>query len=136
MRAVFLLACLCACHGGMHKQGDKQWSVQGHYSTPIVGDLLWWDAKGEAENAGIGVWNRWYLEDRWAIGIGLTPTWFREFGKNFGGAEFEVGMRWHFWEWEKLGIFLDLNGGFLYTSEDVPRAGTDWNFTFALGPGF
>ena len=46
------------------------WTVHAHYSTPIVGNVLWWDGKSDVDNAGIGVANRWFFEDRWAGGVG------------------------------------------------------------------
>ena len=132
---VLLLLVTAACNGGIHKKGDKMWSVHAHYSRPIVGNVLWWDGKGDVENAGIGAANRWFFKDRWAFSVGLTPTYFEENGNNTWGAEFEAGFRWYFAELKRVGFFFDFNGGFIYAADNIPERATDWNFSFALGPG-
>jgi hypothetical protein len=134
-RVVALLFFLGACHGGLHKKGERMWTVQGHYSKPILGNLLWWDGKGDAENVGVGVANRWFVQDRWAYGVGLIPTYFEENGASNWGLEFETGFRWYFWEIDRVGFFWDFNGGFSYATGKIPENGTEWNLTFGLGPG-
>jgi len=129
------LALLGACHGGIHAQGDQMWSVHVQHSDPIVGNVLWWDAKSDAPNVGVGVAYRRFIEDRWAFSLGLTPTRYKEAGDTVWGLEFETGFRWYFAELKKFGFFWDFNGGFLYTEEPVPARATAYNFTFALGPG-
>jgi hypothetical protein len=140
LRRVLLLAALAAllsgCHsGGLHRKGERMWSVHAQASDPIVGNFLWWDGKSDAPNAGIGVAHRWFLADRWAYSVGLTPTWFDDDGNEVWGMEFETGFRWYFAETGKFALFWDFNGGFLLTEDPVPARATDWNFTFALGPG-
>jgi len=133
--AVLGLALLGACHGGIHRKGERMWTVHGEYSDPIVGNFLWWDGKSDAPNVGVGVAHRWFLQDRWAYSVGLTPTHFWDDANKVWGLEFETGFRWYLWEAGDLALFWDFNGGFLLSEDPVPARATAWNFTFALGPG-
>jgi len=134
--AVLLLVLLGACRGGgLHRKGERMWTVRGFYSDPIVGHFLWWDGKGDVPNAGVGVAHRWFYKDRWAFSVGLAPTRFKDGSDDFWGLEFESGFRWYFAESKNVGFFWDFNGGFVYAEQKVPSRGTDWNLTFALGPG-
>jgi hypothetical protein len=111
------------------------WSVQAQYGHPNPGDSIFGKVYGTAPTAGLGVFNHWYVTDRIALGVGLTPTlYFEDAGTVFGG-EFNGQMRWHFWESEKLGFFLDLQGGLLFTAEDLPTGGTQFNGSYGFGPG-
>ena len=130
----FLL--IASCHGGMHKAGERMWSVEGFASNPVVGNVLWWDGKGDVENGGVGIANRWFVQDRWALGTAVRPTLFREDGAKTWGVEVDFNLRWYLWETERIALFLDGSGGFLWTENPVPATATDYNFTFGVGPGF
>ena len=134
---LLLLLVAAACRtGGLHRKGEKFWSVQGQYGHPIPGDSISGTVFGEAPTAGIGVFHHWYVHDRIGLGVGATPTlYFQDVGTALG-AEFSGQLRWHFYEFERVGLFLDLQAGFLLATEDVPPTGTPANFTYGFGPGF
>jgi len=122
--------------GGLHRKGEKLWSVQAQYGTPIPGDSISGQVHGTAPTAGVGAFNHWYVTDRIALGAGLTPTlYFEDAGTAFG-AEGNGQIRWHFWESESIGFFLDLQGGFLLATADVPTGGTRYNLSYGMGAGF
>jgi hypothetical protein len=133
---LLLLLLGVACRGsGMHRKGEKMWSVQAQYGHSIPGDSLSGEVFGTAPTVGLGVFNHWYVTDRIALGVGATPTlYFEDVGTVFG-AEFNGQIRWHFWEYAKLGFFLDLQGGLQVATADVPTGGTQYNFSYGIGPG-
>lgn len=112
------------------------WSVQAQYGEPIPGDSISGKVSGTAPTAGVGLYHHWYVADRLALGVGVTPTLYFEDDRTIFGGEFNGQVRWHFYEYRKLGFFLDLQGGFLVATDDVPTGGTPWNFAYGAGPGF
>jgi hypothetical protein len=64
--------------------------VQAQYGNPVPGQSISGEVFGDAPTAGVGVFYHWYVEDRLALGIGLTPTlWFQDVGTAFG-TEIEI----------------------------------------------
>lgn len=132
---VLLLLLGLGCRGGFHRKGEKLWSVQAQYGHPTPGDSLSGKVHGTAPTAGVGVFNHWYVADRIALGVGVTPMlYFQDAGTVFG-TEFNGQIRWHFWEYKQLGFFLDLQGGLMLTTQDVPPTGTPLNISYGFGPG-
>jgi hypothetical protein len=119
----------------IHKKGDRMVSARVLYGTPIVGHAIAWDGGGDADTVSGGLYNHWFVTDRLSIGTGATATYFFQEGGGVWGGEIQGASRWHFTEWGKRSIFWDLNGGFLQTEGRVPPNSTEWNFTFAFGPG-
>lgn len=134
----FLLLCLllaAACHGGPHKRGEKMWSVQAQYGEPIRGKTFVGNGIGEAPTVGVGFFNHWFVQDRIALGLGLTPTAYRQDGDTIWGGELNGQVRWYFAGSAGLGFFLDVQGGLLLMTEDVPPDGTPYNLSYGIGPG-
>jgi len=129
----FLL--LVACEGGLHRRGDKMWSVRAHYGEPIEGRTFVGNGLGKSPSAGVGVYNHWFVRDRLALGLGLTPTVFQQQGDTVWGAELNGQVRWYFADVSEVGFFLDVQGGLLLLSEDLPPRGTPYNLSYVIGPG-
>ena len=133
--SLLFLFLFAACHGGIHKKGDRMWSVRGQYSHPTPGEAIVFKSHGHVQSVGVGAYNRWFVSDRIALGGGVSAMRFSEEGNTSWGGEFEAGLRWYFAEIGKTGFFFDANGGFLVADGDVPEFGSKANLLFDLGPG-
>ncbi len=119
--------------GLSHRSGDTTIEGRAYYGVPILQKSLFWDGNGETDDAGLGVHVLQHLADDFAIGMGLNVgNWFLG-GEDAYSGEIEGLMRLH--PFASLPFFFDLSAGYQLANEPVPPGGTDWNFTFAFGPG-
>lgn len=135
-RAVWLLALLLplsGCSGGLHRQGEHQLSLVGSYSEPF-------DPDGRGAAGGITAGYHYFLQDRLALLVNLTP--YRSYCQPDGHAtagEVQLGLRWHFWDCElgelPLGLYAELLAGVMQASRSVPEAGAHTNFVEGAGVG-
>lgn len=105
------------------------------HGEPIKGRTLVWIGEGNVPNDGVSLQNYWFPEDRLAIGVGVDRIAFRPPGGSVIGWEFEARMRYHCLEMGKVGLFADLNGGWMVSERRFPPEGTRSNYTFSFGPG-
>jgi len=110
-------------------------SARVFYGKPIVGRALWWIGEGDVPNYGVSLQNYFFLQDRVALGLGVNRIEFQPPGKDFGGWEFELRLRYYFLEIEGAGVFFDFNGGWMGAEHSMPPEGTRANYTFSFGPG-
>ena len=139
---ILLLALLAACKGtwadrggGIHRKGEKMWSVRAHAAIPIKGKSLAWLGEDDVANYGVGAWNHWFVRDRIALGGGVSGVVYKPGKREVVGVELESNFRWYFWELKQTGFFWDFHAGVLFTENPIPPAGTTTTFSFAFGPG-
>lgn len=122
------------CNGGMHRKGEQQIGLIGSFGHAIKGETVWHDGLGRADNAAVAVDYRYFLKDRLAVGGSLTP--YRNYnlaGRDAYAGEFNLGVRYYFWEFDVLekpvGLYGEISGGLMQSSRSVPEDGTHTNFT-------
>ena len=76
----------------------------------------------------------YYFQDRLSINVDVPVYWVkpRESGV---AAGFDLLARWHFYERDRLSLYLDGGAGFLLADRNVPPGGTHFNFTPQVGVG-
>ncbi len=138
---VVLVFLLTGCSGGLHRQGEQQISLHGSWGAPISGGGIWPPADGKDENWGATVGYGHYLSDRVAFKVDLTP--YRQYRVNRGAVhagELQIGFRYHFAEVPvgetEVGLFAEIYGGLMHSSETYPEGGANTNFTQDTGVGF
>lgn len=136
MGAGLLASCsLFPTDGGNHGKGEWMSVARMFHGEPIVGRALWWIGDGDVPNHGASVQTYFFPLARLAAGIGVDWIRFQVPGKDFGGWEFEGRLRSHCVEIDGLGIFFDLNGGWMAAKHEMPPGGTRSNYTVSFGPG-
>lgn len=118
-------------------------------ARPGFGDPGWWGIT----LGGGGAWDGNNISQMNLVSVGLSAFiarnlqlvgevggWavLQEPGDDTGGGSLMIRARWHVWHTADYGwtVFLDGGLGFLYTGADVPRDGSNFNFTPELGGGF
>lgn len=136
-----VLVLLAGCTGGLHRQGQQQLGVTGSWGHPISGEVIWPDGAGRAENEGATLSYSYYPSDRWAVMVAGSP--YRRYVQTDGdvyAGELEVGVRYHFWEFDiadvPVGLHVEALGGLMTGSRSIPENGAMTNFTQSTGIGF
>ncbi len=130
------------CTGGVHRQGEHQLTLTGAYGQPFFTENLWPDAEGDGENASFTIGYTYFAQDR--IGLRVAGTPYRNYRQSDGdtyAGEFQVGVRYYFWEFDLLerpvALFAEALGGLTYSERSVPEdEGSHTNFTQDTGLGF
>lgn len=128
-----------ACSGGLHRDGQWRATVITSYEEPIRGETMWADGLGRAEAAAITVSGDYFLADRTALMIALTP--YRIYNQSDGdiyAGEFQLGARYYITEWNKplpMALYAELLGGIMLGRHSVPEDGSAFNFTQDTGIG-
>lgn len=138
---LMLSALLAAgCEGGLHRKGERRLGVAGSYGEPIKGDVIWPEGDGRASNAGVTVSYDHYVADRTSIRVAATP--YRVYHQSDGdvyAGEFELGARYHFWEFHladvPFGLYGEVLGGLAGGGRSIPEDGSHLNFTQGTGLG-
>ncbi len=128
-------SCSHRADSNLHKKNERVVNVRAFGASPLVGDALLWRGGGDIPNYGIGVEGYKFVTDRLALGAGLTVRNYNDSGSDARAVEIEGRMRYYVAETEKAGLFLDLNGGGMWAQDPIPERGSEWNYTFAFGPG-
>ena len=138
---VGILVQTVGCSGGLHRKGEQQFTVHGSWGAPISGDGIWPEGDGTSENWGATVGYGYFVNDRLALKVDVTP--FRQYQDRRGdvtAGELQIGGRYHFAELPigdtQLGFFAELYGGLMYSSKPFPEDGASVNFTQDAGVGF
>jgi hypothetical protein len=131
--STLLVVPLAGCAGGLHHQGEHQISLTGSYSHPF-------DPDGRGDAGGVTAGYKYFFQDRFAFMANLTP--YRNYCLPEGNAtagEFQIGVRWHFWEFEvaelPVGLYAELLAGIMHASRSVPETGAHTNFAEDIGAG-
>jgi opacity protein-like surface antigen len=135
--AIVLLA---GCAGGIHHQGEHQFSLTGSFGHPIKGEIGWPDGAGRADNAGVTLGYAHFLRDRLALLAQLTP--YRNYNQSDGDvwtAEYQMGLRYYFCDFDvaerPVALFAEALGGIMVGPRSVPEDGAHANFTQDTGVG-
>lgn len=122
------------CTGGLHRKGENMVGVSGSFGHAIKGQAIWPDGDGRADNAGVTIDYHRFVADRFAIGGAIVP--YRNYnlsGSDSTTGEFQLGVRYYFFEFDALGrpvaLYGQLTGGLMNGSRSVPEEGTHTNFT-------
>lgn len=138
-----LLVGAVGCAGGIHRQGEQQFSLHASYGFPIKGDSIYPEGKGTAENAGVTLGYSYFVRDRLALNVDLTP--YRKYNQpngNITAGELQIGARYYFFDFDlplgdiPVGFFGEIRGGLMHSSKAVPELGSHTNFTQDTGIGF
>lgn len=139
-----VLATVCffclGCTGGLHRAGERQFTLLGSYGYPVKGEAIWPDGDGRAENAGLSLGYNYFPADRLALGASITP--YRLYNQSDGDAyagELQLAVRYYFAEFElgstPASLFAEALGGMMHSARSVPEAGSHTNFTQDTGVG-
>ena len=110
--------------------------MRGFHSDPIVGRAMFWIGEGGVPNGGGSAQYYRFLDDRVALGAGMSRWEFRPAGMDdVGGWEAEMRLRYYCLEAAGVGLFVDANGGAILTEHPMPPPGTKLNYTFSFGTG-
>lgn len=108
--------------------GSMRLDVRAGYGTDVKdGDQ--WIAQG-----GVGI--SAFIEDGLAIRAELNGAQIRQVEGSEQGINFVLLVEWHFMQRENWSLYLDAGAGVLFTTDDVPAAGSSFNFTPQAGVGF
>lgn len=141
--AVLLAASVvgCGCSGGIHRQGEQRISLTAGYGLPIKSDVLYPDGEGRAESSSLTVGYDYFAADRLALHAVATP--YRLYDQSDGNVyagEFQLGLRYYFWEFAVIGmpvaLYGEVLGGMMNGARSVPEEGSNTNFTQDTGVGF
>lgn len=132
---------LPGCTGGIHRQGEHQILLTGTYGRPIKGETIWHDGEGRAENASVTLGYNYFLKDRGALMVALSPyKLYNQIDGDRYAGEFQMGFRYYFWEFDladrPVGLYAELLGGLFYAAHSIPEDGSNFNFTQDTGVGF
>jgi hypothetical protein len=130
---MLLVAAMGGCAGGPHRQGERQLTMTAFFANPF-------DTDGRGDSAGATVGYNHFLRDRLALMGALTP--YRNHNQGDGdayAAEFQIGLRWYFWEFgdelQPAALFSEGLVGMIYSSSSIPEEGTNTNLTWEIGLG-
>ncbi len=81
-----------------------------------------------------------FLKGRFEYIVGIIPAYlvFQKYNTAYGAGFDPLGLKWNFTSHGRIGPYLELGGGVLFTNHDVPTGTSDVNFTpsAALGTYF
>ncbi len=137
----FALGLVSGCTGGSHFRGEQRFSIMGSYGQPFNEGFVWNGGDGTGQDAGLTVGYDYFLEDRLALTGTLTP--YRIYNQDDGdiyAGEFQLGLRYYFWEFDLLAkpfsLYGEILGGVTYGARSIPEEGSNFNFTQDTGLGF
>jgi lipid A 3-O-deacylase len=131
-------------------------SVAGAQARPEDGgrEFQVWTGGGYSVPGGTsdtGVWNvgvryGWiltrphgpgFLNGRFEYVLDAVPVFmvFQRYNTAYGGGFSPLGLKWDFAARGRIEPYLELNGGTLFTTKDVPTGTSDVNFTDAAALG-
>jgi hypothetical protein len=107
-------------------KGTQTWTLSGGYTTERTGESTY------LANATIA--RGFYFLDNAAFDV-QVPIYFAHDDEIAGGFGLQALARYHFLNVQRFSLYADILGGILWTSDDFPTGGTEFNFTYAGGPG-
>jgi hypothetical protein len=146
MRLWSVAVCLCAIAGGMFgaevKGQEADPFVKGNWELQLSGSHLigeegFGDRTVDGSRLGVGA-GYYFLNDVAAIAeaAGVVQHIDGESGSAdaYGGG-FNLLLRWHFLQIDRLSLYADGGGGFVEYDRDSPPLGTRFNFDARAGLG-
>jgi hypothetical protein len=108
---------------------DHKWTVE--FLGTTLGDVSNRHVVMGGATAGVG----YYFFNNLAIQMDFTGYGFNE-GRVSGEAiGWTLGLRHHLLKLGSASIFVDVSGGLIEASHEIPYGGTHFNDTFEVGPG-
>jgi hypothetical protein len=107
-------------------KGTRYWVLVGAYTQERTGD--------DQYLASVAVGRGFFFLDNAAIEA-QVPVYVAHDDETAGGIGFQALARYHLINIERFSFYADILGGMLWTSDDFPTGGTNFNFTYAGGPG-
>lgn len=110
------------------QKGQKRWYVQGAGASTWTGS--------PARRFGLlGAGASRFFADGHSVNLELNGMAFDQNGGDAAGLNFSTILRWHFLRQENWSMYLDGGAGVLVTTNEVPAAGSSFNFTPQAGGG-
>lgn len=109
-------------------QGDNRWYIQGAGATSFGGE-----ESGSFGLLGAGI-SHFFINGH-SINLELNSLYFDQTGDNAVGINLTALLRWHFYRQPNWSLYIDGGAGILGTTNDVPSAGSSFNFTPQVGGG-
>lgn len=105
-----------------------RFNIQGAYDLGIH------DTEDVFGLGGVGL--SYFCVDHLSLEMELNAMYFnQDEGPDAWGGNFALLMRWHFMWKQNWSLYIDGGAGVLLTTEDVPPAGSSFNFTPQAGLG-
>jgi hypothetical protein len=113
----------------------ERYGSAGTKRFEILGGGLF-DIDGSSNKAAIaGVsWNHFFA-DGLSWNLELNAMYWSQVGDDAWGANLNLMLRWHFLDKGSWTMFLEGGAGMVMFTDDVPRDGSNFNFTPQLGGG-
>ena len=110
--------------------GQERWYLQGAGAITIDTD----DSEGQHFGLlGAGISH--FFANGHSVNLELNSMAFNQAEKNAIGLNLSVILRWHFYRRHNWSLYFDGGAGILGTTNDVPSAGSNFNFTPQVGVG-
>jgi lipid A 3-O-deacylase len=110
------------------QEGSWRWGIHGGYAEDMQ--------HSENELILLGVEFDYFIADELSLDIGLQLIDVTQTGVNTDGFNATLQLRWHVIAKEDWSFFLEGGAGLLFTQDNVPSDGSDFNFTPQAGLGF
>lgn len=113
---------------GFAKEGAWRWTLQ--FGLGVEFD----DTNNSFALGGFGF--SFFPVDDLSINFEFNGMYFdQDMAQEAGGFNFNLLLRWHYMTREKWSAFLEMGGGILITTDEVPAGGSGFNFTPQAGAG-
>jgi hypothetical protein len=114
-------ACARADDAPLFPAGTNAFEITGGYDYRITNDEV------NFSQAGVGY--QYFIWDNFAI-VPKIRGYVADNEDDSGilGADFDLGLRWHFLQVEKLTLFAGVAGGLSFFDHDLPVGTTQFNF--------
>lgn len=109
-------------------RGDDRWYVNAGAATTLDDD--------SARRLGlVGAGLSHFFLNGHSINLELNGLAFDQTGDDAVGLNLNAMLRWHLYRADNWSVYVDGGAGILGTTEDVPAAGSQLNFTPQVGAG-
>lgn len=104
-----------------------RWTIQGSIGSNF----------DDAEQFLAGIGFSYFIFDDISLNLEFNAMYFDQRGHDAFGGNFNLLFRWHFYQSDDRtwSLYADAGAGMLLTSEEVPRFGSNFNFTPQAGAG-
>jgi lipid A 3-O-deacylase len=113
-----------------------QWGQKGSWRWGIHGGYAEGTSRRENEIILLGVEFDYFIAEDLSLDVGLNLLDITQTGGNTDGFNATLQLRWHAIAKEDWSFFLEGGAGLLFTEDNVPSDGSDFNFTPQAGLGF
>ncbi|MBC8202930.1 MAG: acyloxyacyl hydrolase [Planctomycetes bacterium] len=110
------------------QEGSWRWGIHGGYAEGMT--------HHDNEIILLGVEFDYFIADQLSLDIGLNLLDITQTGGNTDGFNATLQLRWHAIAEKEWSFFIEGGAGLLFTEDNVPSDGSDFNFTPQVGLGF